>query len=214
MSDDWSGRRTLVTMFASTAVGFVVWLALLAAVWWMAGGATNPAVDFWQITEALSAAVTAAAVIGGGFVAYRQLAEGASTRYMEVADRLFGELNAPENVAARRWVYQKLPDDPELGLSGLEPEGRDHVKRTLNSLDRVAFLTQAGWIPEGLIMAWMNPMIVKSWLKLKPYVEHERRARGEPDYYEHAERLGERCVAWRAEHLEQAEIDFDRPVGL
>lgn len=213
MGDRWSEQRTLVIMIASTAVGFVLWLLLLGVLWWVLGR-TGLEIDFWVMTEALSAAVTAAAVIGGGFVAYRQLAEGSNARYLEVADRLFGELNAPENVAARRWVYQELPPDPEAGLSELEPEGRDHVKRTLNSLDRVAFLTQAGWIPENLVMAWMNPMIVKSWLKLKPYVAHERRTRGEPDYYEHAERLGERCIAWRAEHLEQAEIEFDKSIGL
>jgi hypothetical protein len=213
MDDSWSGRRTLVTMFASTAVGFLVWLLLLGAAWWVLGR-VGLAVSYWGMTEALSAAVTAAAVIGGGLVAYRQLAEGANARYLEVADRMFGELNAPENVAARRWIYQELPDDPEVGLSGLGPEGRDYVKRTLNSLDRVAFLTQAGWIPEGLIMAWMNPMIVKSWLKLKPYVEYERRTRGEPDYYEHAERLGERCMAWRAENVKQAKIEFGKPIGL
>jgi len=213
MGDGWSGRRTLATMFASTAVGFLLWLLVLGLLWW-ALDRTGLNVNFWVMTEALSAAVTAAAVIGGGLIAYRQLAEGANTRYMEVADRLFAELNASENVAARRWVYQELPDDPAVGLSGLKPQGRDHVKRTLNSLDHVAFLTQAGWIPEDLIMAWMNPMIVKSWLKLKPYVEHERRTRGEPDYYEHAERLGERCIAWRAQHVRQAEIDFGRAIGL
>jgi hypothetical protein len=213
MGDSWSGRRTLVAMFASTAVGFLLWLLLLGAVWWVLDR-VGVEVNYWGMTEALSAAVTAAAVIGGGLVAYRQLAEGANSRYLEVADRLFGELNAPENVAARRWIYQELPDDPEVGLSKLGPEGQDHVKKTLNSLDRVAFLTQAGWIPEELIMAWMNPMIVKSWLKLKPYVEYERHTRGEPDYYEHAERLGERCVAWRAEHIKQARIEFGKHIRL
>lgn len=213
MSDRWSGRRTLVVMFASTAVGFILWLLALGVLWRVLDGMGLDA-NFWGMTEALSTAVTAAAVIGGGFAAYRQLAEGAKTRYMDVADRMFGELNALENTAARRWVYQELPDDPAVGLGGLKPEGRDHVKRTLNSLDRVAFLTQAGWIPEDLIMAWMNPMIVKLWLKLKPYVEHERRTRGEPDYYEHAGRLGERCIAWRAENLKQAEIGFDKTIGL
>ena len=205
MGDRWSGRQTLIVMAASTAIGFSCWLVGLFWLW-VVLGSVGISVDYWAMTEALSAAVTAAALIGGGFVAYRQLAEGASTRYMEVADRLFGELNSPENIESRRWIFQELPNDPEEGLRRLTPEGRAHVKRTLNSMDRAAFLTQSGWIPEAMIMPWMNPMIVKAWIKLKPYVERERDLRGEPDYYEHASELGERCIVWRAENLKQSEI--------
>lgn len=205
MSDKWSGRQTLIVMVTSTAIGFLLWLLGLYVSWRILGSA-GISVDFWALTEALSAAVTAAAVIGGGFVAYRQLVEGANTRYMEVGDRLFNELNSAENIEARRWVYQELPDDAEQGLRSLMPEDQAYVKRTLNSLDRVAFLTQAGWVPEDMIMPWMNPMIVKAWIKLKPYVERERDLRGEPDYYEHASELGERCVVWRDENLAQGEI--------
>ncbi|UCG26075.1 MAG: hypothetical protein JSW55_08860, partial [Chloroflexota bacterium] len=59
-----------------------------------------------------------------------------------------------------------------------------------------------------IVMPWMNPMIVKSWLKLKPYVERERELRGEPDYYEHAGELGEKCLEWRSKNLEEAEIKW------
>jgi len=43
----------------------------------------------------------------------------------------------------------------------MTPEGHAAMKRVLNSLDHIAFLTQAGWIPEDMIMPWMNPMIVR-----------------------------------------------------
>jgi len=72
----------------------------------------------------------------------------------------------------------------------------------------VAFLTQAGWIPEEMIMPWMNPMIVKAWARLEPYVDYESQRRNEPDYYEHARVLAERCQAWRAKHLPEAEITW------
>jgi hypothetical protein len=54
----------------------------------------------------------------------------------------------------------------------------------------------------------MNPMVVKAWRKLEPYVTYESRRRGEPDYYEHARRLAERCCAWRAKRLPEAEITW------
>jgi hypothetical protein len=208
MNDNWSGRRTLIVVVASTAIGFILWLIGLFCFWVFLRRAIGASVDFWAMTGALSTAVAAAAVLGAGVVAFRELSEVASSRYLEVGDRLFSELNSTENIAARRWIFQKLPDDPQQGLSALTKEGQAHVKRTLNSLDRVAFLTQAGWIPEEMIMPWMNPMIVKVWVKLKPYVDHESRRRNEPDYYEHARQLAEHCLAWRAKNLPDAKITW------
>ena len=175
-------------------------VALLLAV----GISTN----LWDMAQAVSTVVAAAAVFGAGFVAYRELGELANSRHIEIADKLFAELNSPENIEARRWILQHLPPDPEDGIPSLTPEGRDNLKRVLNSLDRVAFLTQSGWIPEEMVMPWMNPMIVKAWIKLEPYVRYESERRQEPDYYEHARALGERCLMWRAKNLPEAEITW------
>jgi hypothetical protein len=207
MNDNWSGRLTLIAIVASTVIGFFFWLTGLFSLWLFLR-TVRISVDFWAMTEALSTAVTAAAVLSAGFIAYRELTEVASSRYMKVADRLFNELNSPENIEARRWIFQDLPDDPQEGMRSLTSEGQAFVKRTLNSLDRVAFLTQAGWIPEQMIMPWMNPMIVKAWIKLEPYVDYESRRRNEPDYYEHARLLAERCLSWRRKNLPNAKITW------
>jgi hypothetical protein len=168
MNANWSGRWTFIAIVASTAIGFIFWLISLFYFWLLLRAIVGAAVDFWAMTGALSTAVAAAAVLGAGVVAYRELSEVASSRYLEVGDRLFSELNSTQNIAARRWIFQELPDDPQQGLGALTEDGQAHVKRTLNSLDRVAFLTQAGWIPEEMVMPWMNPMIVKVWVKLEP----------------------------------------------
>jgi hypothetical protein len=151
--------------------------------------------------EAISTAVGAAAVFGAGYIAYQELSEAANTRYMDIADRLFGELNSPENVAARRRIFQNLKEEPEVGLKNLSQEDQEAMKKVLNSLDRVSFLTQSGWIPDELVMPWMHPMIAKSWEKLEPYVLYERKRRNEPYYYAHAGRLAERCNQWREKNL-------------
>ncbi len=199
------GLMTLFLFAVITVVGFLLWVPGLTLLWLILR-ALGVSTSLWAMVEALSTAVAAAAVLSGGFVAYRELSEIASTRYMEVADRLFQELNSPENIEARRWVFQELPDDPEEGLRTLSSEGQAHVKRVLNSLDRVAFLTQSGWIPGDLIMPWMHPMIAKSWEKLEPYVRYEQRRRNEPYYYQHAAALAERCNAWREDHVHDTEI--------
>ena len=202
---DWPASTTLILFVAIMVIGFVFWIIGLVLLWLILhflGFQTN----FWAMTEALSTAVAAAAVLSAGFVAYRELAESASSRHMEVADRLFNELNSLENIEARRWIFQNLSDDPEEGLRAMPSEGRAAVKQVLNSLDRVAFLTQSGWITDDVIMPWMHPMIAKSWEKLEPYVNYERQRRNEPYYYRYAAELAERCRAWRAKHLPEVEV--------
>ena len=207
MQANSSERLTLIIIVGITAIGCVVWLGAQFFIWLILQ-AVGVSTDLWAMVEALSTAVAAAAVLSAGFVAYRELSEIASSRHLEVADRLFHELNSPEIIEARRWIFQNLPDDPEEGIREMTPEGKAAVKRVLNSLDRVAFLTQGSWIDDEMIMPWMNPMIVKAWSKLEPYVDYESQRRHEPDYYEAARELAGRCQAWRAKNLPDAKITW------
>jgi hypothetical protein len=207
MNTNWSGRRTLAVVAICTALGLAIGLLMILSIWGVlhARGATS---SYWAMTEALATAVTAATVIGAGLLAYRELDEASDSRHLAVADRLFEELNAPENVAARRWIFQHLPSDPASGLDKLSDQGHDTVKRVLNSLDRVAFLTQRGWIPEDMIMPWMSPMILKTWIKLKPWVDYEVDRRQEPEYYRQVRALAERCLSWRNAHGMSTEVTW------
>jgi hypothetical protein len=202
-----SSDRTLAIIVGIIAIGGPLWLLAVFGLWLLLQAA-GVMIDFWVMVAGLSSAFASVGILATGFAAYRSLAEMSSSRHMEVADRLFRHINSPEEVEARRWIFENLPPNPEEGVRALTPEGQDAVKRVLNSLDRVAFLTQAGWIPEEMIMPWMNPMIVKAWTKLEPYVRYEGERRQEPDYYEHARELAERCLVWRAENLPEAEITW------
>ena len=207
MNTKWPGLVTLVIFFSITIVGFLIWIAALVVLWfWL--HAFNFRIDLMAMIEAFSTAVAAAAVFGAGFIAYRELSEVANSRHLEIADRLFDEMNSLENIEARRRVFQNLPADPETGLREMSPEDREAVKKVLNSLDRVAFLTQSGWIPEEVIMPWMHPMIAKSWEKIGPYVEYERKQRNEPYYYRYAGELAARCKKWREKNLLEKDINW------
>jgi hypothetical protein len=198
---------TLLAFFSMTVISFFLWIWGLF-VFWLVLRLFDFTIDLMAMIEALSTAVAAAAVLGAGFIAYRELSEIANSRHLEIADRLFNELNSSENIEARRRIYQNLPADPEEGLKKISAEDRDAVKKVLNSLDRVAFLTQSGWIPDGVIMPWMHPMIAKSWEKLGPYVEYERKHRNEPYYYKYAGDLAVRCKNWREKHLLENDINW------
>lgn len=199
-------RRLFFFLFVFV-LGYLILLFGLYLVWVLLVGINTPN-DFLVLVGALASISSSAAIIAGGYFAFLQLGEIANSRHLEVADRLFEELNSAENIAARRWVFQNLPDDPQVGLQSLTPEGQEAVKRVLNSLDHVAFLTQAGWIPPELVMPWMHPMIAKSWAKLRPYVEYERTRRNEPYYYERVDGLAAHCHAWRQEHLQETQVKW------
>ena len=182
---DQSSRSTIII----SGLIFVISLAALVT-----------ASQVWENLESLSAAVAAAAVFGAAYFAYQELEEVSKARHIDVADRLFEELNSPNSYKARRRIF-KLEGNPEENLKNLSEEDHDAMKVVLNSLDRVAFLTQPGWVNDDLVMPWMHPMIAKSWEKLEPYVMYERERRNEPYYYEHAGELAKRCREWREKHL-------------
>jgi hypothetical protein len=198
---------TLILYGGVILLGFIFWILGVFAFWALLNFLGIQA-TFWVMLEALSTAVAAAAVLGVGIIAHNELNEAARGRYLTVADRLFDELNSPENIAARRRVFTNLPENPQEGVHSISSEDRAAMKSVLNSLDRVAFLTQAGWIPDELVMPWMNPMVVKSWEKLAPYVAYESQRRHEPDYYQQVRVLAERCLAWRSRQLKDARITW------
>ena len=184
MNTKWSGLLTIAIFLTITFGVFIAWILSLLYLWPVLKSFDVQA-NLVTAIEALSTALAAAAVFGAGFIAYRELSEAANSRYMDIADRLFEELNSPENIEARRRIFQNLPADPEKGLEKMSAEDRDAVKLVLNSLDHVAFLTQSGWIPDELVMPWMHPTIAKSWERLEPYVQYERERRNEPYYYQY-----------------------------
>jgi hypothetical protein len=207
MNSNWSGRRTLAVVVICTVLGLGLGLLLILSLWGVLH-ARGSASSYWAMTEALATAITAATVIGAGLLAYRELDEASSSRHLAVADRLFEELNALENVTDRRWIFQHLPSDPATAQAEMTDLERDTVKRVLNSLDRVAFLTQGGWIPEDMVMPWMSPMILKAWIKLKPWVDYEVDRRHEPEYYRQVRDLAERCLSWREAHGMSTEVTW------
>jgi hypothetical protein len=205
MNQKSPGWTTFVLIIVFAVLGSTLWICTLFIVWILLRSFDVQA-DFFVLVESLSTAVAAAAVISAGFVAYKELSEISHSRHLEIVNHLFDELNSQENIEARRWVFQNLHGDPAREIPLISPDGRTAIKRVLNSLDHVSFLTQPGLVDEGVVMPWMNIMVIKSWIKLCPYVEYERKRRNEPDYYRTAEQLARRCIAWRRKHV--TEKDF------
>lgn len=141
-------------------------------------------------------------------------AEQSFSLYQAIFDHLMKE----EDIAARRWIIQNIPK-PEQDPPGEEwilrvrkmifakPPGKEgeiapghrYVKQVLNTFDYLGFTAIHYWDPEGPLMEWVNPSIVKVWERIGPYIEEEARRRDEPDYYESARIFGKMCIKWRKE---------------
>ena len=195
----------LVISLAIAAGSFAIILGFLLVVW-LALRFLHIETSLWAMIEALSTAGAASLVLGAAFVAYRELNEITGHRHLDVADRLFAEMNSTESIEARRWVLQNLPDDPKLGLAQMDEKGAKPSDASLTRLTALR-LTHRDWIPEEMVMPWMCVMVVKAWTKLRPYVYYERLRRHEPDYYRYAEQVAERCVQnWRKANVPDAEV--------
>jgi len=205
---DTSTKALISTMLLVTGLSIVLYFGLSVVAWKISPVLLGEARDFWTTAGALSTILGAATVVSAGLTAIWQLKETSSSRHIDVADHLFNAMTSKENIEARRWVFLELPDEPAQGIQGLTEEGRDKVKTVLNTLDRVAFLTQQGWIPDEMIMPWLNLMVLKAWQKLGPYVDYESERRGEKDYYDGVRELAERCRLWRAKHFPGEEITW------
>ncbi|MBN1311430.1 MAG: hypothetical protein JXB30_08425 [Anaerolineae bacterium] len=184
----------------ATALSMVVCILLsggIYVIWRVA----DPQASLWSMFEGLSAAAAFSVAVGGGLMVLAQLTEAVDSRSLTIFNDIFERMVSEENIAARRWIYQNLPDNPELGLASLSDEGREHVKLVLNSFDHLGFLIQQDWVSseaEEAIIQWVSPFVSKVWLKLGPYVEHELANRPEePDYYAAACHLAKRCIAYR-----------------
>lgn len=199
-------NNTIVNYLLLLVAGLLGWLAVNYLLW-RVFGQFEIFSNFWAMLEALSTAVTAAAILSAGLVANEEIKEANRTRHLSVMENLFQELNSEEHINARKWIYKKLPSTSEE-LDRLRSKDRHKMKLVLNSIDKLAFLTQSDLIPVELIMPWVNPMVVKSWEKLGPVVRAVRAERKEPDYYIDAENFAEICIEWRKKLYPQEQSEW------
>ena len=99
------GMKTIGIFFVVTLAVFLLW-GLCAFLIWRIFDSLALSDNFYVAIEALSTALAVATVFGAGYFAIQELSESSKTRYMEIADKLFNELNSEENIQARKLVYQ------------------------------------------------------------------------------------------------------------
>ena len=165
--------------------------------------------DVWSALEGISSAAAFALAIGGGVVVLVQLNESVDGRNLSIFTEVFEKLMSQEQEDARRWIYQELPPVSRGGIAQLSPEDRQKIRTVLNVFDYLGFLIRQEWVTEEAtetIVDWVNPLVVKVWAKLGPYIDVESGLRDEPDYYLDVRNLAEHCIKWRRENYPDREI--------
>jgi len=198
-----SPAKLLLTAAGATFGIGALWLFGIFAI-----GRPTSRAEFWSMAEGLSSAMAFAAVVGGGLVALSQIVEGVDNRNLDVFDKIFTRWMSREHIDARRYIYQHLPDDPAEWYQTCTSENRAQVKLVLNQFDYLGFLISQHWITDEGISNWVNPIVVRVWSKVEPYIDYDMHVLGKgEDYYEHARWLALRCIAWR----EKANYSLDAP---
>ena len=171
----------------------------------------------WGLLEGYASMLTLAILVGGLVFTVWEYSRQESQISFQIYEAIHARMTNPAEEAARRWIIINitLPEDEDMPLEKwIEkttntihqrpedwtqdlPPGHQAVKMTLNTLDYVGFVSTNYVNVEGPLLQWMSSPIAKVWERLAPLVEHERIARGEPDYYKAASAIGEKCLTWR-----------------
>jgi hypothetical protein len=166
----------------------------------------------WANIAALTSAATLAVALGAGIILLIELAETADSRNLEIYRDIYERLMSDEQIDARRFIYQELPepnpDEPQVVIDAVmaSDKARYQVKKVLNLIDYFGFLIDQDWVTADEIIGWLSPVVVKVWAKIGPVVVYEREQRPEePDYYEAATKLADKCRSWRQNNYPEAE---------
>jgi hypothetical protein len=190
----------------------------------------------WGLLEGITGLATLCLVIGGlvfALIEYRrseiQDSRARAQSSFNIYKELYDKLTNPEATAARRWIVQNLPtleqmagdrdawlartkellDQSPEGWTKARAPGRDHLKQILIVFDFIGFVASHYWTIENELVEWMNPLVAKVWERVYLCVEDEAKRRNEPDFYQAARDLGDRCLEWRRKHYEPSVIIDD-----
>lgn len=211
--------RFLKRLPAATLLVLVGLFSLVSCCLWV--GLVFPVVDYlsvipadrWAVLEGLSAAAALAFAVGAGIVVLMELNATVDSRNLDIYRDIYEKLMSENEIKARKYIYQSIPasDDKQVVIDAVlgDDQARKHVKRVLNLIDYFGFLVEQEWVTADEVIGWMSPIVVKVWEKIEPVVEYECSQRPEePDYYESAIRLAERCRKWRDTNLRHRQIEI------
>jgi hypothetical protein len=134
------------------------------------------------------------AVVSGLFYAGVELRQFRKSRERESALELFKTFQSLEFMRGVR-VIPQLPDDQSKEqVEELAGERMDDLYFTIASLEGLGVLVHKGELSLGLVEDFFSGIIVTTWLKLRRFVEDERKALDRETWGEWTQWLAERIM--------------------
>lgn len=201
--------RFLVHLPVGCVIGIVAVVAIAAwALVVLLGPALLDAVSLSsdEVTgiEALATVAGLSFGLGAGILVLIELNQANDSRNLDIYLDIYEKMKAPEELEARRLIYQKMPDlkamsepDRTAAIQHIlrnDNELQAALKIVLNTFDYFGFLVEQDWVTSKEVVGWLSPVTVKLWAKIGPLVDYERDQRPEePDYYIAAVHLAQQC---------------------
>jgi hypothetical protein len=165
--------------------------------------------DFWKATPktwvdwaSLAEIFQFVLVLIAAVYAGRQIVENIRLRELTAAIEIFfNQIGSSEVRAARSWLFSKISQGASLVEANLSEVEIETATRVAVAYDRIALLVSRQLIPEDMLLEFQGSEIRKLWPALKPLICQVRKSRGLADYCVHFERVAERMLQNKYNHL-------------
>lgn len=150
----------------------------------------------WNVAASITTVLGFFVIIYTVLVALGQLKEMTRTRHLEAMLRVYEIIGSREARTQRRFLYTQLTSSP----AQLSSEERDHVEDVSASFDRIGKLIEDGLVPKEMLFDSHCEMIIRCWIKLKPYIIYHRQQIG-GRHVEHFELLANQAIRYHQKHF-------------
>ena len=154
----------------------------------------DPAI--WSVAASITTVLGFFVIVYTVLVALGQLKEMTRTRHLEAMLRVYDIIGSHEARIQRRFIYTQLTSPPYQ----LSSEERDHIEDVSASFDRIGKLIEDGLVPRDMLFDSHCEMIIRCWIKLKPYIIYHRQQIG-GRHVEHFELLANEATQYHQKHF-------------
>jgi|SRR3990167_6706501 len=128
----------------------------------------------WERLSSIATVLGLIILVPATIVALGQLKEMTKARHLEAMLHVYDMIGSIEARRHKRFIYTELRSRPE----NLTDEEREIVENMIATFDRIGRLVESGLIPKDELLQGHSSIFLKTWGKLEPYINYQRRVIG------------------------------------
>lgn len=176
----------------------------------MIGNATSIMFDpqTWQIAANVATVLAAFIVSITVVFAGLQIREMRRNNLIQGTIAVLGMTDKDDFINDCMFVYRKFPSDPKV----LTREQLDRAENVWRTLGRIGIMLQEKMLPKQFTFVMFSDVAIKTWNKLSPRIEFERKLRNDPLFMKHFEYLVNESRKYREKEFPGKELEtFTNP---